>query len=340
MTTNYSQQFLQLLSVSQCLACRDELMNKDRVAEIKHIIPTATADEKKLLGKELTDLRTQIQLACDVRIQQLQAEQEKDDYITFDPSFYSESYKTAAGSLHPLTHIVDEITTIFGSLGFDVFDGNHVESQYYNFTSVNTPDFHPARDMQDTFFVEQKDENDEHYVMRTQVTANAVKYAQSHKPPFRVIFPGIVFRNENIDATHDINFTQFDMWYVDKQASIGQLISLIKYFFREFFNDPNLTVRLRPSYFPFTQPSMEGDISCPFCKGGGCRICKQTGWIEVFGAGPIHSEVIKNMDLDAEEYQGLAFGFGVDRLAQLKFGISGISQFYNGNLGFLKGKTF
>ncbi len=340
MTTNYSHQFLELTSVSQCLALRDELMNTGRIAEIKLVISNSTSDGKKTLGKELSQLRIEIQLACDIRIQQIQTEQEKDNYTTFDPTFYSSSYKAASGSLHPLTHIVDEITTIFGHLGFDVFDGNHVESQYYNFTSVNTPDYHPARDMQDTFFVEQKDENGENYVMRTQVTANAVKYAENHKPPFRVIFPGIVFRNENIDATHDINFTQFDMWYVDKQVSIGQLISLIKHFFREFFNDPNLTVRLRPSYFPFTQPSMEGDISCPFCKGNGCRICKQTGWIEVFGAGPIHSEVIKNMQLDPQEFQGLAFGFGVDRLAQLKFGISGISQFYNGNLGFLKGKSY
>jgi phenylalanyl-tRNA synthetase alpha chain len=175
--------------------------------------------------------------------------------------------------------------------------------------------------------------------MRTQVTANAVKYSESHNPPFRVIFPGVVFRNENIDATHDINFTQFDMWLVDKRASMSQLITLIQHFFREFFNDSSINVRLRPSYFPFTQPSMEGDISCPFCSGNGCRICKQTGWIEVFGAGPIHTQVLKNMKLDPQEFQGIAFGFGVDRLAQLKLGISGISQFYNGNLSFLKGKN-
>jgi phenylalanyl-tRNA synthetase alpha chain len=339
MSSNFSQSFASLDSVSQCLKLRDELLNSGRILEIKQSIQHATPEEKKILGKELSEIRNNIQFECDKKIQQIQTEQEKDNYTQYDPSFYSEKYKTPSGSLHPLTLIIDEITSIFGNLGFDVFDGNHIESQYYNFTSVNTPDYHPARDMQDTFFVEQKDENDEHYVMRTQVTANAVKYAETHKPPFRVIFPGIVFRNENIDATHDINFTQFDMWLVDKRASMSQLITLIQYFFREFFNDSSITVRMRPSYFPFTQPSMEGDISCPFCNGKGCRICKQTGWIEVFGAGPIHTNVLKNMKLDPQEFQGIAFGFGVDRLAQLKLGISGISQFYNGNLSFLKGNN-
>jgi phenylalanyl-tRNA synthetase alpha chain len=339
MSSNFSQSFATLDSISQCLKVRDELLNSGRILEIKNYISQATSEEKKSLGKELSEIRNNIQLECDKKIQKIQTEQEKDNYTQYDPSFHSEKYKAPIGSLHPLTITIDKITSIFANLGFDVFDGNHIESQYYNFTSVNTPDYHPARDMQDTFFVEQKDENDEHYVMRTQVTANAVKYAQSHKPPFRVIFPGIVFRNENIDATHDINFTQFDMWLVDKRATMGQLITLIQHFFREFFNDESITVRMRPSYFPFTQPSLEGDISCPFCKGKGCRICKQTGWIEVFGAGPIHTNVIKNMNLDPQKFQGIAFGFGVDRLAQLKLGVSGISQFYNGNLSFLKGKN-
>jgi phenylalanyl-tRNA synthetase alpha chain len=339
MNTDYSSQFHELRSISQCLQLRDELLNSGRIAEIKSQIVTGSIEEKKILGQELATLRNTVQTGCDARIQEIQTEQEKDIYTEFDPSFYSTKYREPQGDLHPLTLIVDEIALIFGKMGFDVFDGNHIETQYHNFTSVNTPDYHPARDMQDTFFVEQKDQLDEHYVMRTQVTANAVKYAKTHKPPFRAIFPGIVFRNENIDATHDINFTQFDMWLIDKQVTMSQLITLIQYFFREFFLDSSLTVRLRPSYFPFTQPSMEGDISCPFCKGVGCRICKKTGWIEVFGAGPVHRNVIKNMDLNPDEWQGIAFGFGVDRLAQLKFGIAGISQFYNGNLGFLKGNS-
>ncbi|NJK71833.1 MAG: hypothetical protein HC932_06415 [Thermales bacterium] len=161
--------------------------------------------------------------------------------------------------------VVEEIVDIFSKIGFDVFEGSLVESQWYNFTSVNTPDYHPARDMQDTFFLKQKDTEGYNFVMRTQVTASAVKYAKSHPAPFKVIFPGIVFRNENVDATHDINFTQFDMWIVDKKTNLAQLVGLIKKFFEEFFDGKNIKVRFRPSYFPFTQPSLEGDISCPFC---------------------------------------------------------------------------
>lgn len=334
-----SSNFEKLESVSLCLKQRDEMMNSGRIAEIKSLISSADPEAKKSLGKELSTLRNTIQDACDQRILEIQANQEKDEYTQYDPSFYSEKYKAPRGNLHPLTTVVKEIVDIFSKLGFDVFEGNHVETQWNNFTSVNTPDFHPARDMQDTFFLHEKDTDGANYVMRTQVTANLSKYAASHQPPFRVIFPGLVFRNENIDATHDINFTQFDMWLIDKKVSVGQLISLIRHFFQEFFDNPELNVRLRPSYFPFTQPSMEGDISCPFCKSQGCRICKQTGWIEVFGAGPIHHNVLKNINIDPKEWQGLAFGFGVDRLAQLKFQISGISQFYNGHLSFLKGKN-
>lgn len=313
-------------------------MGSGRAAEIKSVIKSVPKEEKQALGKELNELRKTIQAACDERIQYLQAEQEKDDFLEFDPTFYTTKYSKQPGSLNPITLIIEEIIEIFSGLGFDVYDGPQIQTQYYNFTTVNTPDYHPARDMQDTFFLKQTDENGEAYVMRTQVTANAVDYAHKHPAPFKVIFPGIVFRNENIDATHDINFTQFDMWLVDKNVTVAHLITLIKTFFREFFDVETINVRLRPSYFPFTQPSLEGDISCPFCNGEGCRVCKQTGWIEVFGAGPVHKNVLQHMNLDHNEWQGMAFGFGVDRLAQLKFGVSGVAQFYNGNLSFLKGR--
>ncbi len=336
--SDYNQEFKGLKTVTACLSKRDELMDNGRIAEIKQIIKTATPEQKKSLGAELNILKKAVMEASNIAIQKIQEEAEKDNFIKFDPTFYSDKYSQNKGNLHPVTEITKEIVDIFTRLGFDVYDSNLVQSQWYNFTSVNIPDFHPARDMQDTFFLKQEDEKGEQYVMRTQVTANAVKYAETHKPPFRVIFPGLVFRNENIDPTHDINFTQFDMWLVDKKASISQLLTLVQNFYAEFFDDPNLKVRTRPSFFPFTHPSMEGDITCPFCHGKGCRICKQTGWIEVFGAGPINREVIKNMKLDPEEWQGIAFGFGIDRLVQIKLKISNLSQFYNGHLSFLEGE--
>lgn len=335
---NYRDQFAECKSVSECLQLKESLMNSGEPAEIKAQLKSAEKDQKKELGQKLNVLRKEITAIADERIQAIQTENEKDHFKEYDPTFYSSKYKTKPGELHPLTLITEEIVTIFRRMGFDVWDGPHVQTQENNFTLTNSPAYHPSRDMQDTFFIDAVDERGEQFVMRTQVTANIIPYAKTHKPPFRAIFPGIVYRNENIDATHDIHFTQFDMWMVEKKTSISQLIDLIKTFFREFYNNEDINVRLRPSYFPFTQPSFEGDISCPFCNGEGCRICKQTGWIEVFGAGPIHENVIKNMDLDPQEWEGLAFGFGVDRLAQLKLGISGVSQFYNGHLDFLRGE--
>ncbi len=334
---NLKQIFDQCQTVNECLKKRDELNNSGEVAQIKQQLATASGEQKKDLGKQINELKAQIKLACDTRIQQLQEAQTKDKFINFDPTFGSPNYQNKQGSLHPIRLVVRELVDIFGRMGFDVFDGPQVESQWYNFTAPNSPEHHPSRDMQDTFFLDQKDKNGENYVMRTQVTANIARYAELHQPPFRVVFPGIVFRNENIDATHDINFTQFDMWLVDKDTTVGQLTGLIKHLFREFFQDDTIKIRLRPSYFPFTLPSFEVDFSCPFCGGKGCRICKNTGWIECAGAGPIHPQVIRNMNLDPNEWGGLAFGFGVDRLAQLKYGVSGVSQFYNGHLDFLRG---
>jgi phenylalanyl-tRNA synthetase alpha chain len=335
---NYHEQFEKCTSVSECLQLKDELMNSGEANDIKSQLKSSPSDQKKELGKRLNVIRTAITEVADSRIQKIQEENEKDHYLEYDPTFYSSKYKTKPGALHPITLITEESVTIFRRMGFDVWDGPHVQTQDNNFTLVNTPAHHPARDMQDTFFIEAKDSKGDQFVMRTQVTANIIPYAKAHKPPFRVIFPGIVYRNENIDATHDIHFTQFDMWMVEKKTSVSQLIQLIKTFFREFYDDDSIDVRLRPSYFPFTQPSFEGDISCPFCGGEGCRICKQTGWIEVFGAGPVYENVITNMGLDPQEWEGLAFGFGVDRLAQLKLKISGVSQFYNGHLDFLRGE--
>lgn len=335
---DYSLEFAKCTTVNDCLRLKESLNNTGEALGIKNALPAATPEEKKILGQKLGELRKIYQDTCDGRIKEIQTEQEKDSFVSFDPSFYSSKYsQIGKGVAHPLALVMDDIVNIFGRMGFDVYDGPLLTKQFNNFTSVNLPDYHPARDMQDTFFVNKEDSSGENYVLRTQVTANIYEYAQKHQPPFRVIFPGIVFRNENMDATHDINFTQFDMWMVDKKTSTSQLVSLIKTFFNEFFGKNDIQVRLRPSFFPFTEPSFEGDISCPFCENG-CRICKHTKWIEVFGAGPIHRNVITNIGLNPEEYQGLAFGFGVDRMAQMKLHITSGNQFYNGDLRFLRGE--
>lgn len=327
---DYYTFFQDLQTVSGCLNQRDHLLKSQDVQELKARLAEADTETKKILGKQLNTLRQAIKEACDRRIQEIQAKQDlEEQFETFDPTFFCKNAQTKPAYLHPISLVTKEIVEIFYRFGFDVFEGEQVERQWYNFTTVGTPDYHPARSMQDTFFLEQKDQLGENLVMRTQVTANIARYAEKHPAPFRVIFPGIAFRAENIDATHDINFHQFDMWLVDRQCSLSQLVTLIRQFFQEFFQDPDLQVRLRPSYFPFTQPSFEGDIFCKWFKGG--------QWIEVFGAGPIHRQVLKNIGLDPQEWQGLAFGFGLTRLAQLKFQVTGLDQFYSGNLNFLKG---
>lgn len=324
-------------TVNNCLKIGENYTNSGLLLELKNEIKSAVEiQKKKEIGSQINILRELVQNLTSKKIKLIQEVLEKDSFVKIDTSvfiknkLYSEGGQQKPGILHPISETINEIMDIFAVMGFDIFQGDQLERQLYNFTLVGTPDYHPARGMQDTFFLQQQDQLNENYVMKTQVTASIAKYAQIHKPPFKVLFPGVVFRAENIDATHDINFHQFDMWMVDKDLSIAQLFSIIKRLFQEFFNDPNLQVRMRPSYFPFTQPSFEIDIFASWFKNG--------QWIEVAGAGPIHNQVLENIGIDPKTWSGLAFGFGLTRLCQLKNKITGISQFYNGDLNFLSGK--
>ena len=327
---DYKSIFFAANSVSEALRVRDEIMKSEEFAELKTKIATATPDQKKEIGGRLNVLKTEVQTMCDTRIQAIQAEQEKDHFVTFDSTFYSKKYiEGRQGSVHPITRTIEEILAIFTRFGFDVYDGAQVLDQWNNFTSVNTPDYHPARDMQDTFFVDVTNDKGENLVMRTQATSNFAEYAAAHKPPFRVIFPSITFRNEAMDATHDINFHQFDLWMIDQKLNMSQLITLMRQFFAEFFDSPDIRVRIRPSFFPFVLPGFEADISIPGYKDG--------KWIEVCGAGLVQRDVLSMADIDPDQWQGIAWGFGLDRLCMIKYQLQVISQFYNGNLKFLRG---
>jgi phenylalanyl-tRNA synthetase alpha chain len=332
--SDYVVMFGSCLSVNECLKLKDEISRTGEFLELKELLKTCPLDQKKDLGAKLTTLNQLLKTACDTRIQNIQNEQEKEVYTTFDPSFNAKSFRSENASLHPLTIIMKELVDIFTKMNFQIADGPLVEQQWYNFTSLNMGPYHPARGMQDTFYFQNTDQKGEKLLLRTQTSAVQVRFGLENKPPFKVVVPGMVYRNEDIDATHDINFYQLECMYVDKEVSLSQLKSLILEVFEAFFAK-KMQIRLRPSFFPFVNPGMEGDISCPFCEKG-CKICKQTGWIECFGAGLVHPEVLTNMGLDPKEYQGLAFAFGVDRMAQFKLGVSGISQFYNARLDFLK----
>lgn len=331
-------------TVNDCIKVRESIMSDDKVLDIKKQMEKASGDQKKAIGKQFGEIRSEIYNLVDAKIKAIQTLQEQDNFSDYDPTFYSTKALQILSpkTTHPVVQTENELVEIFQKMGFAVFDGSMIEKQYYNFTSVGTPSYHPARGMQDTFFVEQKDEGGENYVMRTQVTSNIIRYAEylrsqnggELKVPFRVVFPGLVFRAENIDATHDINFHQFDMWLVDKTQdsviSISQLTTLLKNMFQDYFQDENLDVRVRPSYFPFTQPSLEVDIYCSWLKGG--------SWVEIGGAGPVHQDVIRSMGLDPKIYGGLAFGMGTTRMCQLKNKITGLGQFYSGDLEFLQGE--
>ena len=336
---SHTEVFAALETINNCLEKRDELLNSGDILTLKQQITSASVEDKKLLGPKLNLLKQSVVDACNAQIKTLQEALEKDDFTSFDPTFFSFKYKSNKGSLHPISQVSAEILEIFENMGFDVESGPLVTTQENCFTLLNIPDYHPARGMQDTFFLKEKDENGENYVMRTHTTAEDIPYAKSKTPPFKVVFAGQVYRNENIDATHDIMFHQIECLVVAKRASVAHLKTLIEQFYSQFFGQSDLKVRLRPSYFSYTIPSMEVDISNPFKNkpGVSSKLASQD-WIEAGGAGLLHPQVIKNMGLDPNQWQGLAFGFGIDRMAQLKLGVSGLGQFFNGHLDFLKGR--
>jgi len=233
------------------------------------------------------------------------------------------------GHLHPISQVITQATNVFASMGFNVASGPEKESVFYNFDALNVPANHPARDMQDTFFI------DETTVMRTHTSPVQVRYLESHKPPIRVVCPGKVFRNEATDATHEAQFHQIEAFYVDKVVTIGHLKGVIEGFLKGMFGD-DVSIRFRPGFFPFTEPGLEVDMTCFKCKGEGCNVCKKTGWIEILGSGLIHPNVLQATGIDPHEWQGFAFGVGIDRIAMIKYGVDDIRLFYSGDMRFIE----
>ncbi len=232
------------------------------------------------------------------------------------------------GAIHPIPRVIGEIVDILSRIGFSVRSGPMIENDHYNFTALNIPENHPARDMQDTFYVEGGS------VLRTHTSPVQIHTMENEKPPIRVLAPGGVFRCDS-DASHSPNFHQIEALLVDKKVSMAELKGTISFFVKEFFG-PEIKTRFRPSFFPFTEPSAEVDCSCPLCKGKGCRMCSQTGWIEIGGSGLVHPNVLSQAGIDPDEWQGFAFGFGIERMAIIKYGINDIRLFVENDLRFLR----
>ena len=281
-------------------------------------------EEKADFGKKVNELKNwasehfdELNTKLKEKEMELRYESEK-----IDISMPAKSRKT--GNLHPVTQVRNQLIDIFASMGFSVYEGTEIETDYYNFTALNTPQDHPARDMQDTFYLSPE------FLLRTQTSAGQVHVMESQKPPIKILSPGKVFRSDD-DATHSPMFTQMEGLVVDKTITLCDLKGMLEVLVQKIFGE-GTTTRLRPSYFPFTEPSVEVDVSCFACGGCGCRLCKGTGWIEVLGAGIVNKKVLENCGIDSEEYSGLAFGIGIERLAMLKYGINNIKLLYQSDM--------
>lgn len=233
------------------------------------------------------------------------------------------------GNLHPLNTVLDDMIDIFQSMGFDVVDGPEVETDHYNFECLNVPADHPARDMQDTFYLA------ENLLLRTQTSAAQIRTMETRKPPIRVICPGRVYRADEVDATHSPVFHQIEGLVVDKGVTMCDLMGVLEQFAHEIYG-PETKVKFRPSFFPFTEPSVEVDVTCSECGGKGCRVCKGAGWIEILGAGMVHPNVLRSCGIDPEEYSGFAFGIGLDRLTTTRYKISDIRLLFENDKRFLE----
>ena len=246
----------------------------------------------------------------------------------FDPTLPGRYHEL--GSIHPIRQVLREIVDIFYGMGFSIASGPEIETEYYNFDALNTPEDHPARDIQDTFYLPKKN-----WLLRTQTSPVQIRVMESRKPPIKIIAPGRCFRRDAIDATHYYTFHQVEGLYVDHDVTLADLKGVLTAFAKKLLGE-DVEVRFRPHFFPFTEPSVEYDFSCPVCKGKGCRICKYTGWIEISGAGMVDPEVFKAVGYNPDEYQGFAWGMGVERIAMVKFGIDDIRLFYENDLAFLR----
>jgi len=235
------------------------------------------------------------------------------------------------GSRHPLSLVKNQIIDVFARIGFTVSDGREIEDDWHNFTALNTPENHPARDMQDTFYVELNPE----MVLRTQTSSVQVHIMENQKPPIRTISPGRVYRNEAISARAHCQFHQIEGLYIDENVSFADLKQTLNFFAKELFGTET-KIRMRPSYFPFTEPSAEVDISCTICKGEGCNVCKYTGWVEILGCGMVDPQVLENCGIDSKKYTGFAFGMGIERITMLKYRVKDLRLFFENDVRFLK----
>ena len=303
------------------------LSKKGEIPSLFKAFRDVPADQKKEFGQRINELK---QLASEKfeALKNAFADQGK-DYSHLDLS--RPAYPADKGSRHPISIVRREILDIFNRLGYVISDGPEIEDDEHNFGLLNFPPEHPARDMQDTFFIEK----DPDVLLRTHTSSSQSHEMQEMEPPIRSITPGRVYRNEAISARAHCQFHQIEGLYIDTDVSFADLKQTLLYFAREFFGEKT-KIRLRPSYFPFTEPSAEMDVSCSLCGGKGCNVCKHTGWLEILGCGMVDPNVLKASNIDPEKYSGFAFGIGIERIAMLKYGINDLRLYFENDKRFLE----
>jgi phenylalanyl-tRNA synthetase alpha chain len=299
-----------------------------QVAGLMKNLRSVAKEERPTMGKLINELKTE----TEARYQAAREKMEEAELAARDRKEQIDitmpAKRDRVGNLHPLTLTRNEMVNVFSGMGFEIYDGAEIEDDDHNFTRLNVPKNHPSRDMQDTFYIT------EDILLRTQTSTGQIRYMDAHKPPIKMLSPGRVFRSDS-DATHSPMFSQMEGLVVDKHITLGDLQGMLEKFCQQIFGE-SVRTRLRPSYFPFTEPSVEIDVSCFRCGGKGCSLCKGTGWIEILGGGVVHHKVLANCGIDPDVYSGFAFGIGIERVAMLKYGINNIGLLTQNDLRFLK----
>ncbi|MCP4218909.1 MAG: phenylalanine--tRNA ligase subunit alpha [bacterium] len=329
----FNQHYSQAETKADVLNLKSEFIGKKgKLNSILKSLKNAGPEEKKEIGAKSNVFKIDIQAQIDSKLAAIEMEEINRrlaaDWrdITLKESNMDLGLKDAG--YHPVTIVQREIEDIFLSMGFDILDGPHIEDDYHNFEALNTPENHPARDMQDTFWFP-----DLKHLLRTHTSSIQVRGMKEKKPPFKFVAPGKVFRCENTDASHEVAFHQLEGMMVGKDISVANLIYFMKVLLSEIFRKP-IDVRLRPGFFPFVEPGFELDIKCLICGGDGCSVCKHQGWVELLPCGLVHPTVLRHGDIDPDEFTGFAFGLGLDRLVMMRYGIDDIRLIHGGDLRF------
>lgn len=326
---SFVQELSTTISVKDLDALKTKYLGKKgSVQSLMTELKSCSSDERPHMGKLINDLKVELTSHCENSLIRLQNEETESRLAqeTIDPTL--PGFKQNLGRIHPIQQMMDKIIDILIGMGFSVQSGPDVDTEYYNFEGLNFAPDHPARDMQDTFYLE----ND--LLLRTHTSNVQVHTMEKYKPPIRVIAPGRCFRNEDISARSHVFFHQIEGFYIDRDVTFADLLSTMEEFLSKLLGE-KVTTRFRPSYFPFVEPGVEVDVRCTACKGSGCRICKHTGWLEILGAGMIHPNVLKKGNIDPEEFSGFAWGMGIERLVILQTGIPDIRLFTQNDIRFL-----